>query len=218
MGRNGNRLRLQSYAALLLVLLVYIVASPALREGSVRVGWVARILLPVLLLASLSVAMEHRRQLVGLAALTVVLLLLDWTLPKDHPAALDVARHAIRALFELWIVLIVLRHLFRADEVTADIILGAACAFLLLGLAFAEGYALMEIAAPGSFKSAQGGEAIEEYFSLVTMTTLGYGDIVPVRPVARSLAALHAFVGQFYIAVIVARIVAMHVTSRKPEA
>ena len=52
---------------------------------------------------------------------------------------------------------------------------------------------------------------VEFYYSLVTMTTLGYGDIVPVTPAARSLTTLEAVVGQLYLAVLVARLVGLHV-------
>ena len=83
--------------------------------------------------------------------------------------------------------------------------------FLLLGLCWAFIYALIEVLNPGSFSVASittaGSSSAYTYFSFVTLTTLGYGDISPVAQVARSFAILEAITGQMYLAVLVARLV-----------
>jgi hypothetical protein len=110
-----------------------------------------------------------------------------------------------------WLILL---DLFRAGRgITADRLRGAACAYLLMGLAWALAYRLIERFIPGSFAGlaaieADGMETPQMvYYSFVTLTTLGYGDITPVRPLAETLSFLEAFVGQFYLTVLVAFLV-----------
>ena len=105
-------------------------------------------------------------------------------------------------------------------EMSANRLLGAICVFLLLGIIWAFGYALLELAAPNSFKGfdpahAPGADSTWLYFSFVTLTTLGYGDITPVTAVARTLSYLQAVAGQFYIAVLVAGLVSGYISSRQ---
>jgi len=100
----------------------------------------------------------------------------------------------------------------------------AVATYLLLGFVWAQAYSLVELAHPEAFRfpeeNAHGDtpvlvRASEHrflYFSFVTLTTLGYGDITPVRPLARSLAALEAVTGQLFLAITVARLVALRVS------
>lgn len=113
-----------------------------------------------------------------------------------------------------------LRVLFRPMVVTIDTISASLCAYLLLAMVWAYMYALVDLFVPGSFAyslddsfrmTIAGGQAVyAAYFSYVTITTLGYGDILPVTPPAMALATLEAFVGQMYIAILVARLVAVY--------
>ena len=124
----------------------------------------------------------------------------------------------------LWIALvigIVGGELFRRYDVTTNTIMGAIVAYLLIAIAFAYLYEILERGQPGSFlgipegiSSHQLGDAFI-YFSLVTLTTTGYGDIVPISSLARPVAALEGAVGIFYLAVMIARLVALHVTAKR---
>jgi voltage-gated potassium channel len=94
------------------------------------------------------------------------------------------------------------------------------CIYLLLGLSWALLYAFLNRIAPGSFSGMQH-TALElqvwefVYTSFVTLTTLGYGDISPMTPIARSLAYMEAIVGQFYLAVLVASLVGTYIADRQ---
>lgn len=115
------------------------------------------------------------------------------------------------AAFLLYLVSLMVRRLFRLPRVTWSGISSAASGFLMLGLAWAGLYGFLEFAQPGSF----GGLAEEQgsnelfYFSYVTLTTLGYGDIVPLSSTARMAVMLEAILGQLYLVVLVARLVSM---------
>jgi voltage-gated potassium channel Kch len=91
---------------------------------------------------------------------------------------------------------------------------GAIAVYLLFGIGWAHAYHIAATLQPGSFSnSAAELSTVQDwaYYSFVTLTTLGYGDIVPVRQVARNLAITEALAGQLYLAVMLARLVAMEV-------
>ena len=105
--------------------------------------------------------------------------------------------------------------------VTLDTIAGAVCAYLILGVVWAFAFSLIELSHPGSFLvngaalgAAAGPPKIVRqellYLSLVTLSTVGYGDIVPVVPMARMLAVLEAVTGQIYLAVLIGGLVGVH--------
>jgi hypothetical protein len=90
--------------------------------------------------------------------------------------------------------LMVFNHLLNEQEVTADMVMGGACGFVLLGLFWAYSYYLLEILQPNSFRAI---EPLDDdmsdffYYSFVTLTTLGYGDIVAISKQARGLTIDH---------------------------
>jgi hypothetical protein len=139
--------------------------------------------------------------------------------PGEDLALREAAHHGLLLLFPAFAVAVILRNIFAEETITADAVLGAACGYLLAAAVWGHVYALVEILVPGSFSvapdlarelsSRHGRTALFTYFSLVTLTTMGYGDITPARPPATALAALEAAFGQFYIAVVVAQLVGL---------
>ena len=115
-----------------------------------------------------------------------------------------------------------IRYVNEEGPVTSHRIQAAVAAYLLITIAFALGYILISFHIPGAFKfpdkPPEIGDArfgyIFHYFSLVTITTLGYGDILPVHPFSRTLATVEALVGQLYPAILLARLVSLSVVHR----
>ena len=105
---------------------------------------------------------------------------------------------------------VVLIDVMRPEEVTADKMLGAVCGYILVAYAFAIVFAVVEALQPNSLRTENSDFQSMLYYSIVTISTLGYGDIVPLSGPARALASLEAVIGQFYIAIIVARLVSLH--------
>jgi hypothetical protein len=157
---------------------------------------------------------KHQGIALGMAILVILADFLDMLL---QTAATSLASNVAAALFVGYAVVAVFSYLARQEEVTADMIMAAASEYVLIGILFGLLYHLVDMAYPGSF-SFSGLEAIRSwflYFSFVTLTTTGYGDVIPVSSQARSLATLEAITGQLYIAIAVARLVGLYTVRKK---
>jgi hypothetical protein len=116
----------------------------------------------------------------------------------------------------------VLQQIFRAGPITADRIRGSILAYLLLGILWCLAYQLINVLVPGAFRFPEAqapayGRLNHHlvYFSFVTLTTVGYGDITPVYPVARALATAEGLIGQLYPAILIARLVSLELSQRQ---
>jgi hypothetical protein len=117
----------------------------------------------------------------------------------------------------------ILSQALREGETTSRRIMGAVAAYLFLGMIWSVAYHLIALRIPGAF-SIQGPstpgetESIQSqlfYFSFVTLTTIGYGDIAPVHPIARMLTILEGVTGQLFPAILIARLVSLQVQSKR---
>ena len=113
---------------------------------------------------------------------------------------------------------VLLNQLFRPGSVTPFRVAGAVVVYLLLGMMWTEVYYLIEILRPGAFHFMSPPPANEmrgrlHYFSYATLSTVGYGDVTALHPVARSAANLEALTGQLFPAILIARLVAMGLTA-----
>jgi voltage-gated potassium channel len=136
--------------------------------------------------------------------------------------------HSIRIVSEIlglsllgFTTLVMFNSLVQADNVSQDTIVGGVCVFLLIGLCFTMVFILVTDFAPGSFvegdhplvRSASDSSAHATtllYYSFVTLTTLGYGDVAPRGDMARMFAVSEALIGQLYLVVFLARLVALY--------
>jgi Ion channel len=116
---------------------------------------------------------------------------------------------------------VVARALYAPGRITFHRLQGAAVVYLSLATIFARAFSFLWGLIPGAFANlppaAPGASDLVTmlYFSLATLTTTGYGDIVPVYPFARSLASLESVIGPFYLAITVARLVTMELEDRR---
>jgi hypothetical protein len=172
------------------------------------------ILMAVLFLAAFLILHRHSEHRVIGVALGIVALIGQWTnyaLPGLPSLPLLIVFHLAGALFLALTIASMLRHLFNEPLVTANSIYAALCAYLLIGLTFAHLYSLLDVLIPRSFRLLEEADPHAHfqfaYFSFCTLTTLGYGDITPVRPTARGLAIVEAVIGQFFLAVLIAELV-----------
>ena len=142
--------------------------------------------------------------------------LLEWISGiLDFEVLLSLAKF-VNILFFLVIVISLIRQIATARKVSAGVILESLAGYLLLGLIFSIFIIFIMQNDPDAFSSPPQqharseeslGTSVPVYFSFVTLASLGYGDIVPLKPYTRSLATLTTVPGQFYIAIIVALLV-----------
>ena len=207
--RLGN-----SFTPLLVMLLVIQGAFPLVYNS--RAGSLA---LTSLMLAAAVPAVRPslRLRITAVIGLLVVVVFRVGVLRFDAATTgYAVAAYLVTAAYVAFIAGSVLAAIVRRTRVTANTVVGAICVYLMMAHVFALVYASLEIATPGSFtglaSSAVNGPDQSQlhaflYFSVITMTTLGYGDMLAVSPAARGLVMLEAMSGQLFVAVFVARLV-----------
>lgn len=198
---------------LLLALLLVMLVSPFL-ESTLLHRFFMVVLFALVLLAAIVIAGDRRRHRVtaltiGLPWMAINLLALHWDIP-----AVEIYANILACLFSAYVLLIVIGHILRAESVDLNILLGAASGYLLIALTWTTSYLLIFGLDPDAFSLVHGeGRPYFHqflYFSLTTMTTVGYGDITPVNPFAQIWATMEAVVGTLYIALLVARLVSLY--------
>ena len=143
-----------------------------------------------------------------------IALLIRWAGVATASDDLSAWRELSTLVTLLLFTVVVAGQVYRSGPVTHHRILGAVAVYLLLGLSWASAYAFLHQLRPDAFAGALGEALIPQtwiYYSFVTLTTVGYGDITPVHPVARSLAIAEALTGQLYLAITLARLVSLRV-------
>ncbi len=152
--------------------------------------------------------------------LVVPAIVTAWLHYASSDVRLLIARDALMLLVFAFTAVVVLLHVLRADRITAEQTSGAVAAYLLLGIVWGLAYSILDTVAPGSLSIGRAGSAADAggigayvYYSFVTLTTLGYGDVTPVSDRARSLSMVEAVIGQLYLAVLIAKLVGMQVSA-----
>jgi len=167
-----------------------------------------------------SYALSDRKQLfrtaIFLSAISIVATCLLLAFPQ-HWAVL--VSHSSIILLAAFFCVSILAYVLHSGRVTSDRIFAAICVYLLIGFAWSYVYALLDEMQPGSFAALTETGRNDyvarvmqlRYFSFMTLTTVGYGDVLPRSSAARTMAALEAIMGQIYLAVLVARLVGLHI-------
>lgn len=125
----------------------------------------------------------------------------------------------VALLFYSFTTVIAFNSLLTGNRIDANMLMGSICVYILVGICWGIFYYFEAVIHPGAFNGINIESNKQQftellYYSYVTLSTLGYGDITPVTPIARTLAFLEALFGQFYIAILVASFVGMHLTSK----
>lgn len=152
--------------------------------------------------------------------LVVASLGIRWTRVWLGGGSLIMSNQLFSSIFCAILSIVVLAQVFRPGRITWQRIQGAVAVYLLLGLAWAFAYELVRLHWPDAFAGAipdTHGDLTPQfvYFSFVTLTTCGYGDIAALHPVARSLVTFEMLIGQLFPAVLLARLVSMEVFHRQ---
>ena len=205
------------FLILMVLILVTIVLAPFL-----DVFVQTRIMMDILLTAiffTIIFAIKTRHTHVIIASILVLPLITStWSSYFYDSTHLSLLTRIFGALFFGYAVVLILLEIARSTEVSKETIFAAVVAYLLIALMWSFLYMILELAEPGSFSVPSQSNRLEtmhfEYFSFVTITTLGYGDVTPLTNRASALALLEALIGQIYMVVLVAWLVGMYVSRR----
>lgn len=205
-----------SLAALLFFLVLYgFIIYPLAGENG-KTDTLAASSFSIVLLLGVLATTQHKGTRLGMVVLAVIAFTSHWLhfFLREH--AVHVIATTAAALFFGLLCILIIARVFRSGGITVFRIYGAIAVYVLLGILWGEFYVLIYLFEPSAFyfnPATQSGEPpVSEliYFSFTTLTTLGIGDILPVHPVARSLATLEALIGQIYPAVLLARLVTLY--------
>ena len=205
---------------LVLLCLILFVGTPLLAAGTVGEAFFDAIF--ALLLISGVVTIGRRRLFTAVVAVvmvgTIALRAASFAAPQS---AARLWSDALSVVLLALLAALVLSQVLRKGPVTPYRIQGAIVVYLLLGFAWSAAYELVAGLIPRAFQLpeslAAGGRATYGlvYFSFITLTTTGYGDVTPAHPVTRSLAVAEALTGQLYLAILIARLVSLRISSRE---
>ena len=216
-----NGLRERKHMFLLAVLVILGVMQPLVADWSERTRILAGVVIAVLSLGALLVVFEKRWQ--RRLALFMLVVLFGSNIAHETlwlPLQMGaVIYHGFAILYVGFAVAVILKRIFHHEAIRTDDVIGAVCGYLAAAIAWANAYGLVYLFWPGSFRVADAiagkladwnwQRSLFNYFSVMTLTTLGYDDVTPVGPLALSLSWLEAVFGQFYIAVVVAQLVGL---------
>ena len=207
------------YGPLLLAQILILLAYPFLVQFP-RLKVITGCMFVLILLAALRVVARKRRQLYVAGTLAIIGFagfVGDMVIPGFTSHVTFLLGFILFLAFTSSLILVDI--LLRSKHIDADLIYGAVGVYLMIGFAFAFAFALLETISPGSFSGLAeliSAHAVTDpmlYFSFVTLTTLGYGDISPISSVAMSMSYLEAIIGQLFLAILVARLVGMHIAA-----
>ena len=205
----------ERFPSLLIFIIAMLILGPLVEEF-VKLSILMDILWSAIFVSAIYAVSQKKRHIVIAVLLALPMLGSIWTKYFVQHKALLVVGSLCGAAFFLFAIIQMLIFIYSHKEVTRDLIVGAAVVYLFMALMWTFIFIVVETLHPGSFNlpEGQGFEATRQfvYYSFVTLTTLGYGDITPISSLARSLCVLEAVIGQLYLVVQVAWLVGIHVS------
>ncbi len=211
-----------SAVELLVSLAVLIIVSPFL-EGFPGGDLIEAAIFSAVLVSAVLAVGGRRRTLLLAAVLAAPAVIGKW-LNHTHPSSISRVIFIVSALlFLAFIVVNLMRFVLRSSRVNTEVLCASIAIYLLLGLSWSFGYMLTSHLDHSAFSFSTPGNALNVmdgptafYFSFVTLSTVGYGDITPVSHAARMLAVTESTTGPLYVAILIARLVALYSTEPNP--
>ncbi len=221
----GTRTRdtVKGRAVYVLILIVGLnLIYPITSGGSLFTLIIYEVLYAGLFMAGIVITSDSRSHItlsVGIAVLWLIFAVLY----AFDPLSLwkSMITYVILVVFHAMLIFVLFRYVFTSTEVTADVLYGAVAVYFLLSFLFVPIYGMLETYTPGSFVDHGTGNPVQwqqlVYYSLITLSTAGFGDVTPINPWARMLAGLESTTGVMYVAILMARLVSLYETQRWKE-
>lgn len=230
----NRRISLYSMGCFLLALLLFLIVYPFVHQHYPRQIAITEAFFAAIMVTGVSLFFHKKYQLITATLLAMLVLVGVGITTYIEVRWLVLTTLTIEFVFFAFIFFTMVRYVFTQQSITASKLLAAVCGYLVLGIIFAFVYTFILVLNPHAFAytvsnqftpgsyyphPAVLSEAI--YFSFVTLSTLGYGDWVPMLGPLKMLAAIEAILGQLYIAILIARLVGIHliqtVTNRQAK-
>lgn len=212
------------FLILLVCLTLVIITMPFVADSDFMVYTVS-FLYNILLFFTIYVLADHNKYLIyGLILALPSFIISFFNLYSLYPSLLVNIRLVSSLSVEVFVIIFLLRYIFKTKIVSLNIIYASICIYLLLGFAWSLGFSIIEFNTPGSFnniKIMSNHSDIETvlayylnnflYYSYITLTTLGYGNVYPITTAGNALAATEALTGQLYLTILIGRLLGLHI-------
>ena len=218
---TGRNLLFRHRFAVLFILLFCVLLIPPYFEDSVWIGMFWRTLFTAVLLWALYTVAGSRRVLILAALVLLPTISSTWLAEPGQEKALAYLDNVTNIIYFGLICFFLAHHILTTRRVTLEVIFASMCLYMILAILWAAIFTNLQLFYGDAF-TFRGLSALEAgidqenlyremiYYSFVTLSTLGYGDILPTNQVAQNWAAMEAMVGQFYVAIIIARLVGLY--------
>ena len=206
---------------LLTVLIVALIVLVPFIEGFIRLKLSANLFFSIIFISTIYAASQKRNHIIISVILAIPTILSLWSKDIAISNTLITIGYICGVILFSFAVILILKYIFSEQVVTRQTISAAVVVYLLIALMWTFIYRLIAMLYPASFAIAHtkllDAENIYLYFSLVTITTLGYGDITPIGSQAISLSVLEAITGQIYLVVVIAWFVGLYVSKKSSK-
>lgn len=186
-------------------------------QDLIRLRLLLEVFLTFVLLSIVYAVSDKKYQFVSSLVMAMVIMPLTWLHGIFNISILFVLSNILEIIFFVFATSVIVRYILTQNRVTAHLIFAAIIGYMFIGLIWAAAYSLLAHVYPDSlalnpeFVTGAKARTVFTYFSFVTLTTLGYGDVTPLTDRAFALTILEAVVGQIYLTVLIARLVGLHI-------
>ncbi len=210
------------FLVLVISLVLFFTCYP-ITENSAVAKLVMNLFFMLIILSAVYAISDNLKPLLINFSLAVLIIVLRWVHYFYEVEVWVILELCTNILFWAYTSVYILKFILKHNIISSELIFAAIAVYFILGLTWASIYQLIEISHPYSFSIAtletdsQNLSFQMWYFSMVTLTTLGYGDISPVTMSARVFVVLEAILGQFYLAILIASLVGRSIAQRSRQ-
>jgi hypothetical protein len=210
----------EKFTVLLGFLLLYVIATPFF-ASLLKEDLFLNITFSAVMFSAVLTVSQRKKSRIAAVLLVLPCLVFIWLKLSVDNSQIIMAGVVLQACFDFFMVFIIILFIFETRIITRNIISASVVAYLFVALLFANLYLILELVVPGSFSVSHDLVMADpdtlRYFSYVTLSTLGYGDVVPISSQARTLAIAEALIGQIYLTVLIARLVGVYASEYHKE-